>query len=255
VCVRVCADLCTQTHTPAHHRHVLTSLLFSDSTCRLVAVTRAQPDRDAEAQPGDDHDPGGGLATDDAPRAGSPLWFFKAVGEEAQATTAATSGSGSGSGSGGGGGGGAAGGGSGGGGAGASAGRAGAGSFSDMRGRAGSTAACCMLHLYSVYGAHLGSVEVSVPITSVALTANGEFLLCGDAEGLITVRSVGDLAVVHTFRPRGATAAPMRCLAMADSDRMLFCGVEGAPLYAVTDPTNTAKALNARLKEGLFGLG
>lgn len=213
-------------------RSVLTSLLLSDSTCRLVALSRVEQMGRADKQ---DRPPV--PAPEDLPRSGSPLWFFKMpVDEPGPSASVAED------------------------------------DVVEQRPQPPAGATCNVLHLYTVYGNLLKTVELTVPVTSIALSSNGEFLLCGDAGGVITVRSLGDLGVVSlhvpgTSGPGGAgagagaaggagapTTTPVRTLCMADNDRFIFCGVEGAPLFAITDPANTAKALQSRLKEGLFGI-
>ncbi len=95
------------------------------------------------------------------------------------------------------------------------------------------------------------------------LSASGEFLLCGDVDGNVTVRTLGDLAVVHTLRPggpsggagSGARGSAVHSVAVSDNDRFVLLGVDGSPLLVATDPVSVANSMQSRLKEGMFGLG
>ncbi len=110
------------------------------------------------------------------------------------------------------------------------------------------------LMVFSLQGVLLGMVSCKSAITSMFVTANGEFVVCGDVAGVITVRSVGDLQAVVTYPVMDTAAPTLANVCMAEGERFMFCGANECPLMVITDPATTVRALQSRLKDGLFGL-
>ena len=113
-------------------------------------------------------------------------------------------------------------------------------------------AAATELAVWSLNGDRRATATLDAPLKSLAAPRANTVLVCGGADGVLSVRRTFDLALVHAV-DLSAHGAPL-FLAFGADDRHLLAATAGGRVVVCSDPKSRLLQLDAALSNTVIGL-
>jgi len=87
------------------------------------------------------------------------------------------------------------------------------------------------LFLYSINGKLLKTLEFTERMNHAVITRDAEFIICGGEKGVVTVRKLHSLEVLHKFSTGGSICS----VAISAEDRHIFVGLRDGKLVIIAE--------------------